>query len=316
MVITDAGGLFGSIACANTLFKLANLNSELKYILHSVSQTTPRYTYPQINNIEEWQNDMEGRLQVCFDAAPTFTDARRYLSIICEIRYHEVKMHLFRPTPRIRSPKHSNLLICSDSATKTIFLWKELHKMDRLSYSWVMVHSLCLSALTVLYGIWTSLEIVRSTEIDLFMSTMREASALMGIVGEYWVDARRSRDRLDQLVNATTRWLLDNLASSLNSRAPPSADLPTGSDQNPNNGSPWPSTATANHQAQMAHASSERTGFNEFLSNYVNNDDLFTFVGASNSLFTDSETLMDGLFVDYQPLFDLSGGEFQSSSVM
>lgn len=303
------------MSCAITLFKLANMNSELKYILHSVNRNTPKYTYPQINDIEEWQNGLRERLQACFDSAPKYTDARRYLSIICEIRYHEVNMHLFRPTPRIRAPKQSSLLACASSASATIFLWKELHKADRLAYSWTMVHSICLSALTILYGIWTSAVIARSTKIDSFMATMREASVLLSIVGEYWTEARRGRDRLDELVNATTRWLIDSLTTSQRVAPPTTSNISSGAGQDVRRDT-TSSSLFYGDGVQQPSQTVENNGFNESFSTYVNNDDLYNFLGASNSLFTDSDMLMDGLFVDYQPMFDFISTDVNPNSFM
>lgn len=304
------------MACALTLFKLANLNSELKYILHSISQRTPRYTFPQITDIDAWQQDVWTRLQECFAASPKFTDERRHLSIICEIKYLEVSMHLFRPTPRIRSPTTPNLRICHQNAERSIVLWTELYKIDRLSYSWTMIHSVCLSALTILYCIWTCPEITRTVKIDTFMSIMRESSVLLSIAGEYWIEARRSRHQLDELVNATTRWLLDKLTSRsdevdnthrtaysspapVNGRSSQDLNLDTG-------------IRDAQGQTATELMSIETSG--GVFDNYINNEDLLTFLGPPDPFMRDSESSFDGLFIDYQPLFDFSVGEASTTA--
>lgn len=298
------------MACALTLFKLANLNSELKYILHSVNQTTPRYTYPRVTDIDEWQQDLWTRLQECFAASPKFPDGRRYMSVICEIKYLEISMHLFRPTPRIRSPTAPNLRICFDHAERTIVLWTELYKMDRLSYSWVMIHSVCLSALTILYCVWTCPEITKSVRIDAFMSTMRESSVLLSIAGEYWTEARRSRHQLDELVNATTRWLIDRLTSrsATGERTYQSAHASSRADREPPNGQDINVDAiNGDQQASVGFATAESAGGT--FDSYINNDDLLTFLGAPDPYMGNGDSLFEGLFTDYQPLFDFNGSE-------
>lgn len=306
------------MACALTLFKFANLNSELKYILHSVNRLTPRYTYPQITNIEEWQQDLWTRLQQCYDSAPKFADERKHLSIICEIKYLEITMHLFRPTPRIRSPTIPNLSKCYESAEKTIMLWKELYKMDRMSYSWVMIHSVCLSALTILYCVWTISEITKSVRIDTFMATMREASVLLSIAGEYWTEARRSRHQLDELVNATVRWLIDRLT----------AKSATGGEVVQRSGSSQPpgdriirengvlDTEVNSGQQQTSSEFLNDDSMGGIFDNYINNDDLLTFLGAPTPFVGDGEMPFDSLFIDYQPLFDFNGGDISSTNLL
>jgi hypothetical protein len=44
------------------MFKLARLNSEMKYILHSISRETPAYAYPAVRCMKTWQTDMLSRL--------------------------------------------------------------------------------------------------------------------------------------------------------------------------------------------------------------------------------------------------------------
>lgn len=318
--------------CAKTLFRLAHLNSEIKYILHSVNKKAPRYTYPQIPDVAVWQDDLWQRLQECNSNAPKFVDDRHYLTVVCSIRYHEIVMHLFRPTPHIRNPTKSSLLKCYDSAEKAIGLWKELYEADRMSYSWVTIHSVCLSALTILYCIWTSEDIAASTRIDAFTSTMCDASVLLSAAGEYWIEARRSRNRLDTLVSATVRWLTDRLnvratptvrqqrkrkGTNRSQRLPaqPGAgwdqrNLPAlqpaaqSQDSTPVNNftlldqDPGDASSEQVHGYQPASAA----GFND----YINSQDLASFLGAPDIFASDNNFLMDGMFTDYQPLFEFS----------
>lgn len=314
------------MSCAKTLFQFARLNSEMKYILHSVNKEVPAYTYPQVPDVKLWQEDMEKRLHQCHASAPKFQDDRRYLTVICSIRYHEMIMHLFRPTPHIRNPTESNLAKCHASAKRTIALWKEMYEANKMAYSWITIHSVCLSALTILYCIWTSQAVGESTRVDQFTTIMCDVSVLLSAAGEYWSEARRSRTRLDNLARATTRWLMDKHASNSNIRSQrrmPDATMSSRSDTNQINHSAAQQRARSHNPTPMPDLTLQDQSFGDVsydqveqyplpnlgFDGYINDEDLASFLGAPNLLNTDSDFLMEGLFVDYQPLFQFNGAD-------
>lgn len=286
----------GYMTCSSVLFELAQLNSEIKYILHSVSHKTPRYTYPQIIDLEAWRGEVAIRLRDANRRMTQFTGHQRYLTITCSIKYHEVTMHLFRPTPRSRNPSTTHLRNCYESAQRSITLWKELYEMDRLSSSWTMIHSVCLSAITILYCIWTSSQIATDTRIDVLTNLMRDASVLLSAAGEHWVEARRSRACLDSLASATVRWLIDKLIGRQ-----PHTHVPLQSHTNRD--------ASDISQAQ---SQQQMTDDLPLLDTYISNDDLAAFLGASDSMSNDNGYLMESMFVDYQPFFNFGSSENNS----
>lgn len=284
----------GSMAYSIMLFRFAQLNSEIKYILHSITRNVPRYTYPQIPDIALWQVDLHQRLQGLLAELPALIEETAHLDRICRIRYHEIVMLLFRPTPRIRTPTKESLMHCHRSAAVTIQLWKELYDSDRLSYSWITIHSICLSAITLLYCIWTVPEATTTTKIDVLLGTMQTSSNILSAAGEHWSEARRSRNKLDELTSATIRWLID-----------------VRSNQNETNRS--------RSQSQRPVLSNNESAFNmddesnnlpsfDFpgLDTYINGDDLAVFVGAPDSFAADLSLTMEGMFSEYQPLFDFN----------
>lgn len=267
------------------------------------------------------------RLQEHDAEAPRYVDERRYLTVLCSIRYNEVVMHLFRPTPHIRNPTKSSLRECHKSAQKTIELWKELYEADRMSYSWVTIHSVCLSALTLLYCVWTSHDIAVSTQIDVFTTTMRDASMLLSAAGEYWIEARKSRNRLDALTSATVRWLVDKLRAEnspkphgnkrRNAREKDRRASTTTSFSQDQQGMSDAYFQTHDHAAapdQSVHMglnhqiNSQQDISNDF-DTYISNQDLASFLGAPGLLGTDNNILMDGMFTDYQPMFEFGNGD-------
>ncbi|KAK5045105.1 hypothetical protein LTR84_010253 [Exophiala bonariae] len=281
--------------CSIVIFRLAQLSSEIKYILHSVTTNVPRYTYPRIPDISLWQSDLEERLHSLYSEISQFSPRWGHLTKVCEIKYHEVVMLLFLPTPRIRTPTKRALMECYKSAERVIQLWHELYDSDWISYPWTTIHSLCLSSITILYSIWMVPEMSVSIKIDDFTSTMRASSNVLSAAGEHWAEARRSRKSLDGLIAATIRWLLD---LRLNKHFE-------------NNGG----VDIASSQVTQLHGTHYQAPGNvedlpEFelpiLDSYVSSEDFALFVGAPDPLSTNFSLSMEGLFKDYQPSFDFN----------
>lgn len=280
------------------------------HTLHSVSPNAPQQTYLRVSDVGAWQDELYGRLEAIRHDFPVFGSESRHLLALCDIRYHEIVMLLFRPTPRVRAPGKDSLTRCFQSAEATIRLWKELYHSDRMSYSWTSIHSITLSAIIILYCIWMVRDLMVSTEIDSLTQTMVAASNLLSAAGEHWADARRCRDSLNNLTTATVKWLVTLRTNTQQVRADcagadslmqaaaaadlmndgysgqqhepafdESRDIQEGQQLNP--GAPWP-----------------------WVDTYINGDDLATLFRTPNPLSAEPPLTMEGMFSDYQPLFD------------
>jgi hypothetical protein len=196
------------------LFNLAQLNSEIKYVLHSVSHETPRYTYPSIPDIKEWQNDMIHRLRQWASQIPQFGDDQDHLTKICEVKYHEVMMLVLRPTPAIPTPSEESLRLCYNSAVRCVKLFNELYKGDLLQFSWITMHSVFLSMITLLYCLWIVPRITNEIKFDDLIGDLKAGSNVLSAIGEHWLEAKRGRDHLEHLSAATVRWIMECRAHS------------------------------------------------------------------------------------------------------
>lgn len=291
------------------------------HTLHSVSPNAPQHTYPRIPDVGAWQDGLYERLVALRQEFPTFGAENKHLFALCEIRYHEIVMLLFRPTPRIRSPSKDSLTHCYESAEASIRLWTELYNSDRMSYSWTSIHSICLSAIIILYCIWMVRDLTTNTEIDSLTQTMVSASNLLSAAGEHWMDARRCRDSLNNLTAATVRWLV-NLRSNqqlLRTRGAAGPGVQT---------EPYAHPATSmdamvtDDYTQHQQAPSENIngdgmagqsfqGDMPWVDTYINGEDLASLFRAPNPFAADPSLAMEGMFSDYQPLFDFyQGNEF------
>lgn len=190
-------------------FKLARLNSEMKYVLHSISRDTPAYAYPAIRCMKTWQRDLKDRLDQWAAEIPHKDVRKDYIVKVCLIRCHVLKSLLLRPSPGIPNPGPDDLKECYNSAVSAVKLYHELYIECLLVFSWGSYHSIMMSSVTSFFCIWTCPDIVQDIAIDALVSDLRAASNLLSAIGEHWSGAKRSRDILDELARRTINFVMD-----------------------------------------------------------------------------------------------------------
>jgi hypothetical protein len=205
---TSSSGTPTHMSYAIRLFKLAKMNSEIKYVANSVNQGVPNYAYPAVIDIIAWQKDVLSRLDQWAADVPAARDANDYSRAILLMRYHSVRMLLLRPSPNIPRPDQQNLRHCYSSAEESIRLLHELYKKNLLVQNWITFHSTVLSTITMFYCILSVPSIATSLEVEEFMSNVRTSLSVLSAVGEHYSGAKRSRDILDELAGPISRWLL------------------------------------------------------------------------------------------------------------
>ena len=191
------------------LFKLSRINSEIKYVLHSIVRETPSYAYPAIRSLEEWQADVVQRLDQWATDIPRHGNEHDYMFRICQTRYHSMKMLLLRPSPGLPQPDAKALEACYHNAIHATRLFNELYRNSTLVYSWVTFHSIMLSIITLFYCIWTVPDIAYEAKLDVLMADLRAASSILSATGEHWSGAKRSRDLLEELASKTIRRIIE-----------------------------------------------------------------------------------------------------------
>lgn len=191
------------------LFKLAKINSEIKYVANSIVRDTPGYAYPPITNIQEWQAGVLQQLDQWACDIPRGGDQDHYIRTICQIRYHSLRMLLLRPSPAIPKPSAESIRKCHSSACQSIHLYDELYRKDILVHSWMTFHGLILSTITMIYCIRVVPDIARKTELDVLMNDLGISLSILSATGEHWYGAKRSRDVLDDLARNTISWIKD-----------------------------------------------------------------------------------------------------------
>ncbi|KAH8591754.1 fungal-specific transcription factor domain-containing protein [Bisporella sp. PMI_857] len=194
---------------ATHLFALAKINSEIKYVANSIVRDAPAYALPTIPNINAWQEQVLQRLDAWADDIPLAEPDKAYPRLLCQVRYHNIRMLLMSPSPAIPNPSADALTKCYDSAIQAIRLYDRLYKRDMLAASWTALHSITISAISMIYCIRMNPSIATQAGLDVLMTDISICLSLLSAIGEHWSRARRCRDLVDKLAGFTIRWVKD-----------------------------------------------------------------------------------------------------------
>ena len=123
-------------------------------------------------------------------------------------------MLILRPSPLFQRPSKESVRECFSSAMKCSELYHKLYTANQLHYSWLNVHSLFLCVMTMFYCVWTHNGIADEVDLEFLMRTLNSVSDILSATGEYWPEAKRSRDVLNRISVATTRRFTQNVSET------------------------------------------------------------------------------------------------------
>jgi hypothetical protein len=189
------------------LFKLARINSEIKYVMHSICRDAPQYAFPPVPDIYLWQKEMIERLQSWRAEIPKASGLEA-IAKICETKYHEMMILILRPSPGIPEPADDVLTQCFRHAVDLLRGFGELYRQETLLYSRLIVHSIFLSTLIMLHCLWRLPSVASEVQIDEVVADTSISLNILSSIGEYWAEAKRARDCIHELSGATFQRLI------------------------------------------------------------------------------------------------------------
>lgn len=278
------------------LFRLAKLNSEIKYVANSVARAPPPYAYPANLDMNGWQNDMLRQLKDWKANMPTITDTRsmQYMQLECKLRYHSIRLLLLRPSPAIPRPSPEALRQCYHSSVRCLLLFDQMYREDLLAYSWMTFHGLVIGVLTMLYCIKAAPDIARSVDADSVMEHLSIGLSILSATGEHWTGARKCRDILRDLGRSTVRQLSD-------ARTRPSERRGRGSAAAYADGRVGNSSEDDETAVMGDVRATEQDAFDPTLDDLFANTAMDDFFGASESVNIDN--IVQSLFQDLIPAY-------------
>ncbi|OAK94901.1 hypothetical protein IQ06DRAFT_199439, partial [Phaeosphaeriaceae sp. SRC1lsM3a] len=196
-----------NMAASVHLFKLAKLNSEIKYVANSIVRDVPSYAYPPIHDVSTWQSGMLQQLDDWATAILQMQSPNEFITVTSELRYLSVKMLLLRPSPAIPNPTSVVLTTCHASARRSLQLYESLYKKNLIVHDWITLHGVVFSTITLLYCTRAVSEIAQKVELEELMEDMSVSLSILSATGEHWSGVKRVRDILEDVGKSTMRWL-------------------------------------------------------------------------------------------------------------
>lgn len=193
------------------LFKLAQLNSEIKYVMHSIRRDAPAYAFPPVRDILAWQQDMTRSLHSWVSEVPKQSGGPNHsMEQYCAAKYHETMILLLRPSPGIPNPADEVFDLCFHHAFTLLQCFGDLYGSGNLLYSRLIVHSIFLGTLVMLHCIWKFPATATKLRVDELLTKFNIAQNILSSIGEHWEEATRARDCIAELSSVTIQRLLKN----------------------------------------------------------------------------------------------------------
>lgn len=119
-----------------------------------------------------------------------------------QIAYSHGLLLLYRPSPACPIISMESLQICADSAISLISSYSSLYAKNKITYTWIALQSLFMASVTMLYTLWVSPQIRKSTRKVVVESNVRSCLALFDAMEHHWPLAKRFYGIIDRLGQA------------------------------------------------------------------------------------------------------------------
>ncbi|CZR52338.1 uncharacterized protein PAC_02215 [Phialocephala subalpina] len=127
------------------------------------------------------------------------------------IAYNHALILLYRPSPVCPQPNLQALQICADSSINMITGYLALYSKNKITYTWIALHSVFMASVTMLYTL-VAPEIRRSTTRSVVKSNINSCLSLFEDMGKLWpAAASRSYNVIERLGRTTLNLFGDNV---------------------------------------------------------------------------------------------------------
>ncbi|KAL1303087.1 hypothetical protein AAFC00_006531 [Neodothiora populina] len=172
------------------LFQLRRFESRVQRTVYRVDRATSSLLpklYPLYHELEAWHASIPPEL------------ANRELDRPL-LNYHKTMRLLLQPFLGLLDPADPYFQQCIVSAGQICQIHKRLHQSPEYGHSFIAVHTIFVSGITLLYCLWLGREKVWSFGVS---NNLRACSCVLSIMGERSPWVRRYRDVYESLVEAT-----------------------------------------------------------------------------------------------------------------
>lgn len=181
--------------------KLRQLNSKTLDVFYPADATNFETEFMELQRtsiraeLDEWIRDAP---RYCHPAVTTFQSTEWF-----QIAYSHALLLLYRPSPSSPIPSLEGLQLCAEAAINLISSYSSLYAKNKITYTWIALHSLFMASITMLYTLWTSPEMRRGTNKAVVRSNVMSCLALFEVISGTWPLATRCHEIVERLGNAT-----------------------------------------------------------------------------------------------------------------
>lgn len=119
-----------------------------------------------------------------------------------QIAYSHGLLLLYRPSPACPIINLESLQICADSAISLISSYSSLYAKNKITYTWIALQSLFMASVTMLYTLWVSPQIRKSTRKVVVQSNVKSCLALFDAMEHHWPLSKKFYSIIDRLGQA------------------------------------------------------------------------------------------------------------------
>lgn len=119
-----------------------------------------------------------------------------------QIAYSHGLLLLHRPSPACPMISFESLQICADSAIDLITSYASLYAKNKITYTWIALQSLFMASVTMLYTLWASPQIRKSTKKAVVQSNVRSCLTLFDAMEHHWPLSKKFYSIIDRLGQA------------------------------------------------------------------------------------------------------------------
>lgn len=166
------------------IIKLRRIQSRIQTLFYSVD-TTELHS----RGVDSYQSQINAQLDEWIAQAPRYqrpTMATFQSIDWFQIAYSHALLLLYRPSPANPVINSMALQICADSAISLISSYSSLYAKNKITYTWIALHSLFMASITMLYTLCVSQDIRASTTKAVVRSNIVSCLALFEVMSEYW----------------------------------------------------------------------------------------------------------------------------------
>ncbi|EXJ82945.1 hypothetical protein A1O3_06762 [Capronia epimyces CBS 606.96] len=184
----------------------------------------------KFDSFRSWRRDIDQRLYEWKVSAPEPSETGVGFSVqFLELNYWQAVIMLYRqslsvpapfvhefsPTEEVSSPasirtedKEDEDLVflkCAEAGQKTLKLYRQLHRLRLVNYTYLATHHLFMAGISFLYAVWHSPAVRARLTLDDFDFTVLAATSVLGDLMEKCPPAEACRDAFERMSKATVQ---------------------------------------------------------------------------------------------------------------